>query len=1072
MSSDEALFRTQQSVEAINDVGCAADRKPPILESSLTVVGIGASAGGLDALKRFFSAMPADSGMAFVVVPHLDPSHRSLMAELLARVTSMKVCEVVDRMTIEPNCVYVIPPNKELSVHSRQLSLSETTDRRGLPVAIDGFFRSLAEDLQEDAIGIVLSGTGSHGTLGLKEIKAVGGLIIAQDPESAEFDQMPRSAISTGLIDYILEPEKMAAALIKYVRQAKSVEIKTASVDKNEAELVGLLLEQLRNRTRLDFRYYRRNMVNRRIQRRMRICQIEKIGSYVDYVRQNEEEMDVLSRDLLIGVTSFFREPDAFQTLRDQVISELVEHHAGDTPIRVWVPGCSTGEEAYSIAILILEEFARVGRAANLQVFASDIDESAIESVRRGVYAASAASGLSTERIHKFFVVTDDHQLQVNKQLRASIAVTRHNLISDAPFSRLDLISCRNLLIYLEPELQQKIISLFHFSLNDSGRLFLGCSESIGRRTELFEPISKKWRIYRRIGPVRPEPVSLPITITTHPDTHFSKTVRTGRRRKGLAEVMQNLLLARYAPAAVLINRKYEVLNLFGRTSDFLEFPAGELTKDLLSLARLGLRSKIRSACRKALGGGAQSTTIHARVSRNGTAFVCEITVSVLHDPPEAEGLLLITFQDATENVSAPSVTALVTEDESTIVQELEFEVETTREDLQSTIEELQTSNEEVMSMNEELQSANEELETSKEELQSFNEELTTVNNQLQDKMEELERANSDFRNLLDSTDIATVFLDTDLRIVRFTPATVQLLHLLDSDIGRPIRDFALRFTDQTLLQDAGRVLDKLVPVETEIRSEDGRSYLRRILPCRTFDDRVDGVAITFVDITERNALQRQLLLIASEENRRIGQDLHDSVGQTLTGLGMLASSLSKTLETHSSVDVSAADRIVQGLAETLEQIRRLSKGLLPVDVEADGLMNALSNLAEITTQDSGVQCDFHLDEPVHLHDSECATQLYRIAQEAVTNSTKSGATHIKISLGIEENQIVLIIRDDGRGISSSAWNSQGIGLKTMQYRAGLLGATLSINPVAKKGTLVSCRLVSNEKRENDPLSD
>lgn len=1449
----------------------AAEPDKPI--SQFPVVGIGASAGGLDAFKKFFSAMPCDSGMAFILIPHLDPSHRSLMVELLARQTAMKVCEAEEGAMIEPNCVYIIPPNKYLSVKNGRLHLTGPTERRGLPTALDGFFRSLAEDQQERAIGIVLSGTGSHGTPGLKEIKLVGGMVMAQDPETAEYDQMPRNAIKTGMVDFVLPPDKMPEALLNYVRQPYLQPSESTPAAEAAAEQIAPILNLLRTRNRYDFRSYRKNMLIRRIQRRMGIGQMNEVSGYVAFLSEHPEEITALCRDLLIGVTSFFREPDAFQVLQQQVIPDLIERQTGEFPVRVWVPACATGEEAYSIAILLLEQFAATKKPVNFQIFASDIDDESVEVARQGVYAASTVSELSPERVKQFFVKTDENHYQVSKQLRESIVVTRQNLISDAPFSKLDLISCRNLLIYLEPELQQKVLSLFHFALNEQGYLFLGCSESIGRQTDLFEPVSKKWRVYRRIGPARRDLVQIPLVAGEDRRISMPKVEPGLRPRMGFAELMQKLLLARYAPAAVLINRKYEVLSFFGRTSDYLEQPTGEPTRDLMSLARQGLRTRIRAACHQVLNGGETVASTDARMSRNGVSVICTITVSLLNEPKEAEGLLLVTFHDRTEAALPGGSRTLAAEDESAVVRQLEYEVESTREDLQSTIEELQSSNEEVMSMNEELQSANEELETSKEELQSFNEELSTVNSQLQDKVDELERANNDFRNLLTSTEIATVFLDTDLRIRRFTPATVQLLNLRETDIGRPIRDFALRFTDKTLLQDAGRVLDKLAPVETEVHSEQDRCYLRRILPYRTADNRIEGVAITFVDITdriqaeaqsrllaavlrdssdavmlldldgritawnrgaerlygyteaealqrrigdlvpddnraeqeqflgrvargedvksletrrvtkdgrlldvwstvtrltgdrgrpsvialtsrditerkrkeaeirklteeleervqqrtaeleaanaslqqnerqfrtladnvpalfcyvdasqryryvntayaeffrlpaqkiigmtvqnllpeklyelvkpraeealagkhveydtefedsagrqhamfvsyepevddhgsvlgffaliwditarkrvedalaeserrmraivdtasdaiitigekglidsfnpaaermfgysaeeaigqnvsilmpapyreehdgyisrylksgepriigigreltgrrkdgstfpidlavsrlhdgtqdlftgvirdisERKTLQRELLTILSEEQRRIGQDLHDSVGQRLTGLGMLAASLATTLREHSPADVKAASKLATGVEKTLDQIRKLSKGLLPVEVDAEGLKAALTELADTITHESGVHCDFDCKRPVPVEDNEHATHLYRIAQEAVTNALKHGKPRqVKISLAGDDKHIILSVRDNGKGISSEAWQAEGMGLKTMQYRAALIGATLSIDRVKTGGTLVTCRFVEDRTHGKTPAND
>ena len=1158
------------------------------------VVGIGASAGGLDAFKRFFTAMPADSGMAFILIPHLDPSHRSLMVELLARQTTMPVREAKMGMPIEPNSVYVIPPNKLLTVQRGQLQLARPPERQEFPTALDGFFRSLAKDQQERAVGIILSGTGNHGTTGLREIKAAGGMVMAQDPATAEYNQMPQSAVDTALVDYSLAPEHLPAALLSYVHQPYLRVDKPASSTPITAEQIAPVLDLLRTHSRYDFRCYRKNMLIRRIQRRVGICQVDDIPQYVEYLAKHPSELTALYRDLLIGVTSFFRDPEAFRTLQEQVITELVAKQSGETPIRVWVPACSTGEEAYSIAMLLIEQFAAMNKPANFQIFASDIDEQSLDAARRGIYPASAVAELSPERVQHFFMRVNETHYQVTKQLRACLVVTRQNLISDAPFSKLNLISCRNLLIYLEPELQQKIIALFHFGLSERGYLFLGCSESIGRQTELFEPVSRKWRISQRIGPVRPKVVHVPAVAEKEQRMRFPNLDVNPRPKVGYPELMQKQLLTRFAPAAVLINRKYEVLSLFGRTSDYLELPSGELTHDLMSLARQGLRTKIRSACHKLLSSGEfTTTTIDARVSRNKTSVICTVTVSLLNDSKETNELLLITFQDREEDPETHVPPTLTKEDESAIVAQLEHEVESTREDLQSTIEELQSSNEEVMSMNEEMQSANEELETSKEELQSFNEELSTVNSQLQDKVDELERANSDIRNLLNSTEIATVFLDTDLRIRRFTPATRQLLNLIESDIGRPIRDFALRFTDKTLMQDAGRVLDQHKPVETVIRSEAGLDYLRRILPYRTNNDRIEGVVLTFVDITERKrietalaesehrmrtivetaadaiitmtengiidsfnpaaermfgytrdeaigqnisilmptphhdehdhvlsrykksgtqrftglgreligqrkdgstfpidlafselcdgvaqsftciirdiserkSLQSELLTIASEEKLRISQDLHDSVGQKLTGLAMLAGSLAETLQENSPADVDVANRIAIGVEKTLEQIRKLSRGLLPVEVDAEGLRAALTELSDVTADDSGVQCDFQCAQTVRVEDNETATHLYRIAQEATANALKHGApTQVTISLTRDETHLILCVEDDGQGISPSAWQATGMGLKTMQYRADLIGATLSINPLKDGGTRVTCRLAENGK--------
>ena len=489
------------------------------------IVGIGASAGGLDAFKKFFSKIPADSGIAFVLVPHLDPTHDSLMVDLIARQTRMPVCEAEDAMPIEPNCVYVIPPNKYLAIAHGKLQLTPLTERHGSPTAIDFFLRSLATDQRERAIGIILSGTSSHGTAGLKEIKLVGGMVMVQQPESAEFDQMPTNAIATGLIDFILPPEQMPDTLIKYIRHPYVQSPLEQMAEEASREQLNRILAVLRSRTKYDFRSYRKNMLMRRVLRRMGICQLEQMPAYLDHLRNHPNEVTALYKDLLIGVTDFFRDPEAFEVLQQRVIPELAgqDTDASSTPtddfdrlltrrqIRVWVPGCATGEEAYTIAMLLIEYFASRKKPAEIQVFATDIDERSLETARQGIYSESSVADISPERLLRFFSKVDPHHWKVNKQLRDTVTIAPQNLISDAPFSRLDLISCRNLLIYLEPEVQAKVIRLFHFALVDGGCLLLGPSESIGQEGNLFESVSKKWRVFRRIGSTRRNPLEIPI---------------------------------------------------------------------------------------------------------------------------------------------------------------------------------------------------------------------------------------------------------------------------------------------------------------------------------------------------------------------------------------------------------------------------------------------------------------------------------------------------------------------------------------------------------------------------------
>ncbi|MGA7979955.1 MAG: chemotaxis protein CheB [Chromatiaceae bacterium] len=838
--------------------------------AAVAVVGIGASAGGLDAFKRFLQAMPADTGLALVLVPHLDPSHKSLMVELLARHTSMPVREAQDGMAVEGDRVYVIPPNRYLAADDGVLRLSDPPRSAGRPTAIDFFLRSLADAYRERAIGIVLSGTGSHGTLGLQAIKGRDGLTMVQEPSSAEYDQMPQSAIAAGLADYVLAPEAMPEALVQYVAHAcRSGTWRRPSPAGEELGELGQVLALLRARTKYDFCCYRKKMLLRRMQRRMSVCHVDRLGDYLERLRSDAEEPGRLFRDLLIGVTGFFREPDAYAVLEQQVIVPLVEQADADCPVRVWVPGCSTGEEAYSIAILLVEGFLRRQRPCNIRIFATDIDEEALEAGRQGVYPESIAGDVSRERLQRFFVNTGEHRYQVAKQLRDAVTFAPQNLLSDAPFSRLDLISCRNLLIYLEPEVQRKVMALFHFALKDGGHLFLGASESGGQRSDLFEIVSKKWRLFRRIGATRHDLLEFPIVAASAGTGLLAPLPeQSAAPAKRAAALTQRLLLEDYAPAAVLVNHKYEILYFFGPTMRFLDQPTGEPSRDLMAMAREGLRTKLRAACHKALRERVPIAIGDAAVERNGGFAPVEVRVRPVLEPDYTEGLLLVTFADRAPEAQAPADAALTREamDESSVVRHLDLELKATREDLQSTIEELESSNEElkasneeVMSMNEELQSANEELESSKEELQSLNEELSTANSQLQDKVAELERSNNDITNLLSNTDISTLFLDSAMRIKLFTPPAARLFNLRPSDIERPLSDFSPNFSDDKLLADAEAVLERLVPLEKAVLTGEGRHFLRRIQPYRMQDKRIDGVVITFVDVTSRIRAEQQL---------------------------------------------------------------------------------------------------------------------------------------------------------------------------------------------------------------------
>ncbi len=837
------------------------------------VVGVGASAGGLEAFGRFLSTLPVDPGMAFILVPHLDPNHKSLMVELLSKKSALPVSEVVDGETVQRNHIYIIPPHCSLELREGSLRLVPTGDKSDYKTAIDAFLYSLALDKEERAAAIILSGTGSHGCSGIKHIKLKGGLVLAQKPDTADFKSMPSNAIATGLVDLILPPERMIDELIRY---AQSLDHGMADAQVGAGlktpEPLQKIIDLLGKHSKLDFSFYRKSMLLRRVNRRMGLAGADSIDDYIQQLSKQPEEIAALYRDLLINVSAFFRDPAAFNLLSQRVIPDLVADSSPDKPVRVWVPGCATGEEAWSLAMLLLEAFEAIGKPPSIQIFATDIDEEALQFARKGVYPQSMTSELSSARLQRFFIRQTNGHYKVREELRSHILFALHNLVGDAPFSQLDLISCRNLLIYLEQKAQQKIISLFHFGLKQCRYLLLGPSEAIRTDEFFFKPVSRKWRIFQRTGASRNrriDPLGTLGLMQTQPTLGQAYCSSSGTR---MSSVMQKELLANFTPASVLVDHQARVQCFHGPTINYLDIPAGVPTQDLITMARQGLRTRLRAAIHRSINTQLAVVDNDARVVRNNRYVFCAITVNRVKEP--GLDLLLITFTDL-PTPSGQDTTEYPPFDEQGI-QQLEHELKVTREDLQSNIEalevaneELKASHEEAMSMNEEMQSANEELETSGEELQSLNEELTTVNNQLQVKVLELEQRNDDIANLLISSNIGTLFLDNQLHIKLFTPSIQALFNLMEQDIGRPLSDFCLKFTDQRLLQDCQTVRDQLTGMEAEVLSDTGSVYLRRIRPYRTKDNRIEGLVITFIDISDRKQAEMQA--------QRLAQVLRDS---------------------------------------------------------------------------------------------------------------------------------------------------------------------------------------------------
>src|SRR5262245_21682959 len=751
------------------------------LSSGFPIVGVGASAGGLEALERFLSHMPADTGMAFILVTHLAPSHVSMLPDLLKRQTKIEVIQAEDGMKVKPNRVHIIPPNTDMAIMKGGLLLSPPTEARGLRLPVDHFFRSLAEDQRERAICVILSGNGTDGTLGLKAIKAECGMAMVQEVSSAKYDGMPRSAIETGLVDYILPPEKMPEQLIRYVTHARGPSKVSGVSDVVPASLQKIFL-MLRSQTGHDFSQYKKNTICRRIERRMHVHQIETANNYLRYLQQTPREADILFKELLIGVTSFFRDPEAFKVLKEHLLKSLKERPK-DYGIRVWVPGCSGGEEVYSLAILLRECMEELNRSFKVQVFGTDLDQDAIQTARTGLYPASVAGDMNPERLKRYFI-KEDNAYRISKDIREMAVFAFQNVIKDPPFTKLDLLSCRNLLIYLDTDLQKRLLPIFHYALRPSGLLFLGTSESVGTFVDLFSLLDKKWKIFRRKeSSFSAHVVALPPDLVGKPPVS-EEEVRKEKEVK-IVSVAEQLLLDRYAPPCVLINQDGNILYTHGRTGKYLELAQGQARLHILEMAREGLKHELAAGIRKANATQSALSLHSLHVKTNGGFHRIDVSLKPVRRGPSGEPLLMIVFEE-TEHPKPTTSKAQPRSHHDSRVALLEQDLRSTQESLQTTIEELETSNEELkstneelQSTNEELQSTNEELETSKEELQSLNEELVTVNTELQGKIDELSMASNDMKNLLDSTKIATIFLDSQLHVKRFTPEAKRIINLI-----------------------------------------------------------------------------------------------------------------------------------------------------------------------------------------------------------------------------------------------------------------------------------------------------
>jgi two-component system, chemotaxis family, CheB/CheR fusion protein len=838
-------------------------------DSSLfPIVGIGASAGGLEAIEQFLGNVPENSGMAYVVVQHLDPTHKGMLPELLQRISKMQVFQVKDCMVVRPNCVYVIPPNKTMSLLRGVLHLHKPVQARGQRLPIDYFFQSLADDRKELAVGLILSGMGSDGSLGLRSIKERNGIVMVQDPESAKFDSMPRNAINSISADIVAPPNEVPRRLTEFLKHIpvlvtdQVMEIK----DKSSLEKINLLLQTY---TGNDFSLYKKNTMYRRIERRMNIHKINKIASYVIFLNENPKEIEILFKELLIGVTNFFRDAVLWEKLRETIIPSIISKLEPGSILRAWVPGCSTGEEAYSLAIVFKEVVEKIypHGGFSLQIFATDLDNEAIEIARKGIFPSSISEDVSPERLKRFFLKTNNGYF-INTEIREKIVFAQHNVIMHPPFTKIDILSCRNLLIYMEPELQKKMIGLFYYSLTPAGVMILGSSETLGTQSHLFTFLDSKWKIYKRaITILAPELIDFPVnTLLRTKKEIIEKEVPSGPARN-IQTLADQLLLQHYSPAGVLVNEHGDIIYISGRTGKYLEPAVGKANMNIFAMLREGLRNEFPVAFRKAVSKKEAVVLRNIKIESDGSYQTLNVHIRWLSKPEPLNGMLLIIFTDLDE-IKNTKLQAL--KDKKTLTNarqvELEKELRYAREKIQDTLEEMQSSqeelkstNEELQSTNEELQSTNEELMSSKEEMQSLNEELQTLNAELQSKIEDFTSVNSDMKNLLNSTDIATLFLDKKLNIRRFTVQAVKIFKMIKSDIGRPFTDLVSDLIYPDLPADILNVLKTLVYTKKQIPTKDGRWFSVRIMPYSTLDDKIDGVVITFFNISDLKEVEVKL---------------------------------------------------------------------------------------------------------------------------------------------------------------------------------------------------------------------
>ncbi|MBN1968555.1 MAG: PAS domain-containing protein [Candidatus Delongbacteria bacterium] len=844
-------------------------------------VGIGASAGGLEAIESFFKNMPSDSNLAFIVVQHLSPDYKSLMVELLTKKTAMKVLRAEHGMVVRPNHVYLIPPKKNLVIFQGRLLLKDQDYSQGLNLPIDIFLKSLAIDQTEKAVAIILSGTGSDGTRGVREIKENNGMVMVQSEESAKFNGMPRAAIGTGLTDFILAPEDMPKQLMAFVKHPYESKLVNSESNGKSQDLMATIFAELRDKTKVDFTLYKPNTIVRRIERRMTVCQTANLEEYVNYIHNYPSEITTLYRELLIGVTSFFRDPEAFIELSEYVIPKLLQQFGG-REIRFWIAGCSTGEEAYSLAIVTREAMEKLGISRDIKIFATDIDKNAILTAGNGVYPESIAADLSPKLLSKYFYQKGDHY-KVSRNIREMVVFAQHNLVMDPPFTNIDLVSCRNLLIYLQPILQQKALQMFNFSLNPQGILFLGSSETVGEMADYFVTINQKCKLYEAKGKSLSVAQALvPVYSKDKNRSRFDESVVYSSWGRHSSNSEESKILTRFVeilpdniiPLTVIVNEQLEIVYTLGNTEGFFKIPTGRVIYEITKMTNKELSIPLSTGIQKVFRTKEPITYTNIRMSIFGNEKNVKIKIIPIlpkkgQEPLVAAFIDLITEDNVSQAANVNGELYDIGEEAKLRINDLEAELQFTKENLQATIEELETSNEELQATNEELLASNEELQSTNEELQSTNEELYTVNSEYQNKINELTELNNDVDNLLTSSRIGKLLLDEDLQIRRFSPETRNIFLILESDVGRPITHLAHKLVGVDPVAVIKKVLDNNIIFEQNVMTEDSKIYLMRVLPYQIGPKLFAGVVVTFVDITETIGIEKHL-----ESIRRKSEDI------------------------------------------------------------------------------------------------------------------------------------------------------------------------------------------------------